>query len=120
MGTFHPRWFGGRCPRTCISTDTASELDGWLVEQKAVSQEAVVRISNGVSYEEAATLPCTAVTAWTSLTGSLPIRAGHTILVQGTGGVSIFALQLAKAVGARVIADDFQFFQGRSSACARS
>jgi NADPH:quinone reductase-like Zn-dependent oxidoreductase len=57
-----------------------------------------------LSYEEGSTLPCAGLTAWTALTGSAPIRAGHTVLVMGSGGVSIFALQLARAVGATVIA----------------
>jgi NADPH:quinone reductase-like Zn-dependent oxidoreductase len=80
------------------------DIDGWLVERKVVSQEAVVSVPDNLSYEEGSTLPCAAVTAWSALTGGMAIRAGHTVLVQGTGGVSIFALQLAKAVGASVIA----------------
>jgi NADPH:quinone reductase-like Zn-dependent oxidoreductase len=81
-----------------------SEIDGWLVEQKVVSQESLVRIPDGLSYEEASTLPCAALTAWSALTLGTVIRSGHTVLTQGTGGVSIFAVQLAKAVGASVIA----------------
>jgi alcohol dehydrogenase len=64
----------------------------------------VVRLPDALSYEEGSTLPCAGLTAWTALTGPTPIRAGHTVLVQGSGGVSIFALQLARAVGATVIA----------------
>ena len=64
----------------------------------------MVRLPDGLSYEEACTLPCAGLTAWTALTGPVPIRAGHTVLVQGSGGVSVFALQLARAVGASVIA----------------
>ncbi|MBX3483689.1 NAD(P)-dependent alcohol dehydrogenase [Phenylobacterium sp.] len=104
MGAFHPRWFGGEMPSTIQADSYGAESDGWLTELKAVSQEAVVRIPQGLSYEEAATLPCAGVTAWTALTGPTPIRAGHSVLVQGTGGVSIFALQIARAVGATVIA----------------
>lgn len=104
MGAFHPRWFGGRMPATLIADGYGSEKDGWLVEFKVVSQEAVVLLPDNLSYEEASTLPCAGLTAWTALTVGLPIRAGHTVLIQGTGGVSIFALQLAKAVGASVIA----------------
>ena len=58
----------------------------------------------GWSLEEAATLPCAGLTAWVSLVECGKLRAGETVLVQGTGGVSIFALQLAKAFGAKVIA----------------
>ena len=104
MGAFHPRWFGGEMPSTIARDSYGAESDGWLCELKAVSQEAIVRLPDALSYEEAATLPCAGLTAWTALTGATPIRAGHTVLVQGTGGVSTFALQLARAVGATVIA----------------
>jgi len=104
ISTFHPRWFGGPLHATMGLEAYGDQNDGWLAERKVVSQEAVVKFSDALSYEEAATLPCAGLTAWTALTGALPIRAGHSVLVQGTGGVSIFALQLARAVGARVIA----------------
>lgn len=104
IGAFHPRWFGGEMPSTIASDAYGAESDGWLCELKAVSQEAVVRAPDGLSYEEACTLPCAGLTAWSALAGPAPIRAGHTVLVQGSGGVSIFALQLARAVGAAVIA----------------
>lgn len=104
IGAFHPRWFGGGMPSTIASDSYGAESDGWLCELKAVSQEAVVRLPDTLSYEEGCTLPCAGLTAWTALSGPTPIRAGHTVLVQGSGGVSIFALQLARAVGAKVIA----------------
>lgn len=104
MGTFHPRWFGGRMNAEVFKYAYGSDSDGWLVERKVISQESVVGIPETLSYEEAATLPCAGLTAWVALTAGMAIRAGHTVLTQGTGGVSIFALQLAKAVGARVIA----------------
>ena len=104
MGAFHPRWFGGEMPSTIQVDSYGAENDGWLCELKAVSQEAVVRAPAALSDEEAATLPCAGLTAWTALAGPAPVRAGHTVLVQGSGGVSIFALQLARAVGATVIA----------------
>ena len=101
---FHPRWFGGRPPPSTAHDTYGSGSDGWLTEFKVVSQEAVVPLPATVSYDEGSTLPCAAVTAWTALSGLVPIRAGQTVLTLGTGGVSIFALQLAKALGARVIA----------------
>jgi alcohol dehydrogenase len=104
IGAFHPRWFGGEMPSTIAKDSYGAESDGWLCELKAISQEAVVHLPEGLSYEEASTLPCAGLTAWTALTGPAPIRAGHTVLVQGSGGVSVFALQLARAVGAKVIA----------------
>jgi alcohol dehydrogenase len=104
MGAFHPRWFGGDMPTTWIADSYGAESDGWLCELKAISQESVVHLPAALSYEEGSTLPCAGLTAWTALTGPVPIRAGHSVLVQGSGGVSVFALQLARAVGATVIA----------------
>ena len=103
ISTFHPRWFGGRPPAS-VATDTyGNGSDGWLAEFNAVSQEAVLALPAGLSYEEASTLPCAATTAWNALSGPTPIRAGDTVLTLGSGGVSVFAIQLAKAVGAKVI-----------------
>lgn len=104
IGAFHPRWFGGEMPTTIASDSYGAESDGWLCELKALSQEAVARMPSGLTYEEAATLPCAGLTAWTALTGPAAVRPGHTVLILGSGGVSIFALQLAVAMGAKVIA----------------
>ena len=103
ISIFHPRWFGGRRPAAAYAGTYGNESDGWLTEYKVISQEAVVGLPDSLGYEEGCTLPCAAATAWNALTGSRPIRAGDTVLTLGTGGVSIFALQLAKQVGARVI-----------------
>jgi len=104
VSAYHPRWFGGRPPLTLADDTYGSGQDGWLVDYKAVSQEAVVRLPDGLSFEEGATLPCAGVTAWNALSGPDPVRAGRTVLTQGSGGVSVFAIQLAKALGATVIA----------------
>lgn len=104
ISTFHPRWFGGRLPSTAGADSYGTAIDGWLTEYKAVSQEAVIKLPDALSFEEGATLPCAATTAWNALSGSTPVRAGQTVLTLGTGGVSVFAVQLAKAVGATVIA----------------
>ncbi len=104
IGAFHPRWYGGAMPASVGRESYGDQTDGWLSEYKTVSQDAVVKVPAALSYEEAATLPCAGLTAWTALSGPTPIRAGHSVLVQGTGGVSIFALQLARALGASVIA----------------
>jgi NADPH:quinone reductase-like Zn-dependent oxidoreductase len=104
ISTFHPRWFGGRRPKGVAMQTYGNGTDGWLAEFKVVSQEAVVALPDGVSFEEGATLPCAATTAWSALSGSVPVRAGAAVLTLGSGGVSIFALQLARALGARVIA----------------
>jgi len=104
ISTFHPRWFGGRPPKGAAMQTYGNGVDGWLTEFKVVSQEAVVLLPDHISFEDGATLPCAATTAWSALSGPLPARSGSTILTLGSGGVSIFALQLAKAMGARVVA----------------
>ncbi|MET0451811.1 MAG: NAD(P)-dependent alcohol dehydrogenase [Mycobacterium sp.] len=101
---FHPRWFGGAAPADAGSDQYGSSRNGWLTEYKVVSQEAVVPFPDYLTYEEAATLPCAAVTAWTALQNGRPVGPGQTVLTQGTGGVSLFAVQLAKLLGANVIA----------------
>ena len=82
-----------------------SPLDGMLSEQVALNEEGLVSIPDHLTYEEAACLPCAAVTSWNALfRAGRPMKAGDTVLVLGTGGVSMAALQFARAVGARVIA----------------
>ncbi len=103
ISTFHPRWFGGRPPFTASQETYGSGQDGWLCEYKVVSQEAVVRLPDALSWRAGSTLPCAATTAFNALSGPVPIRTGQTVLTLGSGGVSVFAIQLAKALGARVI-----------------
>jgi NADPH:quinone reductase-like Zn-dependent oxidoreductase len=101
---FTPGWIEG--PPTLQKNRTAigaGDYDGVLRECGAFSEEYLVEIPEHLSYEEAATLPCAAVTAWHALVNSGNLKAGETVLALGTGGVSIFALQLAKMAGARVI-----------------
>ncbi|KAJ7091025.1 NAD-P-binding protein [Mycena epipterygia] len=87
------------------TTDLGGAVHGVLTEYRAFASNTLVAIPAHLSYEEAATLPCAAVTAYNALTsGWAPVKAGDTILVQGTGGVSTFALQFAVASGATVIA----------------
>lgn len=81
----------------------AGGADGVLREFAAFNEESIVRAPEHLSFEEAATLPCAAVTAWNALVVSGRIKADDTVLTLGTGGVSIFALQIAKYFGARVI-----------------
>ena len=104
VSLFHPRWFGGRKRVERAIGSYGYNRDGWLTAFKVVSREAVVRLPDGLSHEQGATLPCAAVTAWNSVNGQLPVGPGQTVLTLGTGGVSVFALQYAKAMGARVIA----------------
>lgn len=82
----------------------AGDVDGVLRQCGAFDENGLVEVPGHLSFEEAATLPCAAVTAWNALVVSGNLKAGDTVLTLGTGGVSIFALQLAKMHGARVIA----------------
>jgi NADPH:quinone reductase-like Zn-dependent oxidoreductase len=78
-------------------------LDGTLSEQRIFPESSVIKIPDYLTYEEASTLPCAAITAWRSLFVEYHLKAGETVLLQGTGGVSLFALQFAKMAGARVV-----------------
>src|SRR6267142_6122972 len=99
VSRFLPTWYGG--PRPPTAETYGSDRDGWLTEYKVVRAEALSLAPPSLTFEESASLPCAAVTAWSALLG---VRAGDTVLTQGSGGVSLFALQLAKLLGARVIA----------------
>ncbi|RAH84266.1 NAD(P)-binding protein [Aspergillus japonicus CBS 114.51] len=79
-------------------------VDGCLQQYRVFHETSLVHAPRNLSAVESATLPCAALTAWNALYGVKPVRPGQTVLVQGTGGVSVFALQFAKAAGARVIA----------------
>src|SRR5712671_6500149 len=103
-GTFHPRWFGGPIKPEYLTDRLGANLDGMLAEYAVLSEEALVHVPSRLSLEEGATLPCAAVTAWVALTGHRRVTAGDTVLTLGSGGVSVFALQFAQILGARVIA----------------
>src|SRR5438477_6234482 len=103
-GCFHPRWFGGPIKPDYLTDRLGANLDGMLAEYAVLNEEALVHLPSHLSSEEAATLPCAAVTAWVALTGHRRVTAGDTVLTQGSGGVSVFALQFARLLGARVIA----------------
>jgi NADPH:quinone reductase-like Zn-dependent oxidoreductase len=79
------------------------DVDGVLARLMSVPAEAVVRVPGHLTDEEAAGLPCAGVTAWSAVVGQGRVGPSDTVLVQGTGGVALFALQFAKAAGARVI-----------------
>lgn len=100
---FSQKWLGGEPERAKLGASLGGPLDGMLSEYRALHEEGLVHVPTHLSDEEAATLPCAAVTAWNSLINMGGLTAGETVLVQGTGGVSIFALQFAKLAGARVI-----------------
>jgi NADPH:quinone reductase-like Zn-dependent oxidoreductase len=103
MATFFQVWVDGRPQKGFAAL--GNPLDGLLTEQAVFSEQGLVAVPDGMSFEEAACLPCAGLTAWHALWGAgRPLKPGQQVLVQGTGGVSIFALQFAKAAGARVIA----------------
>lgn len=97
-------WYNGEPSAEKSKTAIAAGgADGILREYAAFSAKSIVRVPEHLSFEEAATLPCAAVTAWNALVVSGNVKAGDTVLTLGTGGVSIFAVQIAKHFGARVI-----------------
>jgi NADPH:quinone reductase-like Zn-dependent oxidoreductase len=98
-----PRWIDGPFAVENLP-QLGGSLDGMMTELIVLDEDAVVQIPDHLSFEEGATLPCAAVTAWNALTGSRRLQAGDTVLTLGSGGVSLFALQFAKLIGARVIA----------------
>ena len=102
MGIFMQSWLTGELTSAAARSALGAETGGMLAEYVALDQEGVVHMPGHLSYEEAATLPCAGVTAWhaTVLQG---LKPGECVLLLGTGGVSIFALQFARLTGATVI-----------------
>src|SRR5436190_3813874 len=103
-GCFMQHWSSGALTEEKAKSALGGAIDGVLAEQVVLADEGLVHIPEGLSFEDAATLPCAALTAWHALVDSGRVKAGETVLVQGTGGVSLFALQFAKLHGAKVIA----------------
>lgn len=103
-GIFMQGWLGGEMEPEFGATALGGAIDGVLAEYRVFDEIGLVRIPEALSFAEAATLPCAAVTAWNALYGLRPLQPGQSVLVLGTGGVSIFALQFARAAGASVIA----------------
>ena len=104
-GCFMTRWTCGEITEAkARSALGGGGAEGMLAQRVVLDEQGVVHVPDHLSDEEGATLPCAAVTAWHALVGEGALKAGDTVLVQGTGGVSIFALQLARLQGARVIA----------------
>ncbi len=102
--TFFQNWIGGPFRSEVLGTDLGGPIQGVLAEEIVLDEHGLVRIPDSLSFEEAACLPCAAVTAWHGLfAAGAQLLPGQSVLVLGTGGVSIFALQLAKAAGAEVI-----------------
>jgi len=103
-GIFMQTWLAGEFSAEKAQSALGGAIDGVLAEYVALHEDGVVHLPEHLSDEEAAALPCAAVTAWHALITAGNLKPGATILIQGTGGVSIFALQFATMVGARTIA----------------
>ncbi|MBI5609307.1 MAG: NAD(P)-dependent alcohol dehydrogenase [Deltaproteobacteria bacterium] len=103
VGLFSQKWFGGEPTREQLRATLGGPLDGSLQELWVLHQDGVAKFPEHMSFREAATLPCAALTAWTALVDHGHVQPGETVLLQGTGGVSVFALQIAKLAGARCI-----------------
>lgn len=103
MGTFYPDWLSGPISEEVTTFALGGSLDGVLAEYIVLPENAVVPVPPALSFEEASTLPSAALTAWTALVDTACIKSGDTVLVLGTGGVSLFGLQFAKLHGATVI-----------------
>ncbi|WP_369025046.1 NAD(P)-dependent alcohol dehydrogenase [Qipengyuania sp. RANM35] len=104
VSTFFPDWLDGRPPATAFTRVPGDGIDGYAREAMTAPTSWFTRVPKGYTHAEAATLTCAGLTAWRALFVDNAVKPGDTVLVQGTGGVSIFALQFAKAAGATVIA----------------
>jgi NADPH:quinone reductase-like Zn-dependent oxidoreductase len=102
VAIFMQNWFDGALSPVKAKGALGGDIDGMLADHVVLKETGLVRIPDHLSFHEAATLPCAAVTAWNALAAG-NLRPGATVLVQGTGGVSIFAIQLARLHGLRVL-----------------
>jgi len=102
-GCFFQNWPDGRISAAAMASAMGGAIDGVLAEEVVLSEAGAVHIPAHMSFEEAATLPCAGLTAWNCLVEQASLKAGNTVLFLGTGGVSIFGLQIAKMMGARAI-----------------
>ncbi|RDW80669.1 putative alcohol dehydrogenase-4 [Coleophoma crateriformis] len=101
---FNQNHIGGSHSKVTASSGVGGMLDGTLTQYGVFNEQGLVAMPSNLTYLEGATLSCAALTAWNALHGLVPLLPGQVVLTQGTGGVSIFALQFAKAAGATVIA----------------
>ncbi len=105
MSHFFPAWQDGRADCAAkVGSVPGDMIDGFAAESVTMPVAAFGKMPRGYSFEQAATLPCAALTAWRAVAVEARIKPGDTVVVQGSGGVSVFALQFAKAAGAHVIA----------------
>jgi NADPH:quinone reductase-like Zn-dependent oxidoreductase len=104
IGSFFQNWIGGEPSEAKMSAALGGSVDGVLTEYQVFPARALVKTPEHLSDIEAAALPCAGLTAWSAVVKLGDVKPGQIVLVQGTGGVSLFALQFAKMCGARVIA----------------
>jgi NADPH:quinone reductase-like Zn-dependent oxidoreductase len=100
---FFPRWLAGAFDPKEFTRDLGGAIDGVLAQEVVMSEQSVVKVPAHLTDAQAATLPCAALTAWSALTSHVSIRPGSRVLIEGTGGVSLFALQFALLMGAEVL-----------------
>jgi NADPH:quinone reductase-like Zn-dependent oxidoreductase len=96
-------WIDGRFDRSMAAGSIGFTVDGWLAEEVVLPETALVVLPDAMSYRAAATLPCAGVTAWNAVVETARIGPGDSVLALGTGGVSMFAVQIAKLVSAQAI-----------------
>ena len=101
--TCAPNYIEGRHQPGLHSQHFGFQHNGWLAEEIILPETAIVKVPDSLSFESAASLPCAGTTAWNAVIEGGKVRPGHTVLLLGTGSVSMFSLQIAKAAGARVI-----------------
>ena len=104
VSTFHPAWLDGHMERSQLVSSPGGPADGFACESATRPATHFTRAPKGLTYAESATLTCAGVTAWRALVTDGHVKPGASVLILGTGGVSLFALQFAKAAGAVVIA----------------
>jgi len=104
MSSFFQDWLDGPFLPLHMQSALGGGIDGVLAEYRVFPATGLARMPTHLSFEQAATLPCAALTAWHALFEKTPLLPGETVLVLGTGGVSVFALQFARIAGAKVIA----------------
>jgi NADPH:quinone reductase-like Zn-dependent oxidoreductase len=100
---FFQDWLDGDIQPLTGKSALGGAIDGVFATERLLPESGLIHAPANLSFEEAATLPCAALTAWNALVEQGHLRAGHTVLVQGTGGVSLFALEIARMHGATVI-----------------
>jgi NADPH:quinone reductase-like Zn-dependent oxidoreductase len=100
--TYFQGWIGGEPTQERFATALGGPLDGVMAEYMCLSEQGLVRVPDYLTNEEATTLPCAALTAWSAITNHASTRPGDRVLIQGTGGVALFALAFAKLHGAHV------------------